>query len=120
MDVTRSLQVDKWAWAFSSVFVFLLCSLYLRDWPLSVAVRLVLLPVVALVAVSGGWILQFCWSLLVSILPKTSPPRSWRQKLWTNWAGCISILWMVGVYEALEHLPDSFLDFRESWLSLFA
>lgn len=120
MDATRPLPIDKRAWAFSSLFVFLLCSLYLRDWPLSVAARFVLLPIVALVAVSGGWILQFFWSLLVSVLPKTTPPRSWRQKLLTNWAGCISILWMVGMYEAQDYVPDFFLNFSPSWLSLCA
>jgi len=41
-------------------------------------------------------------------------------KLLKNWAGLISIVWMVGIYEILIHAPESFFLFKfdsSSWLT---
>ena len=81
MNATRSLPVHKQAWAFFSATAFLLCSLYLRDWPMAVFTRCMLLVPIAVGAVFAGWLLQFLWALVASVLPKPAHPRPLRQRI---------------------------------------
>jgi hypothetical protein len=108
MNAASLVRIEKRTWLLCSVIAFFACSIYLRDWPMTFLVRLAVLPLVALIAAIIGLALQFLWRFLDSALPPP-PPNSPKQRLLIRWAGVLSVGWMTGIYEFLEHAPVGFL-----------
>jgi hypothetical protein len=80
MNTTTPLPVHKRAWLIFSVVIFLMCLDFIWKWPMTIFIRIVVVLVIEAGAIFVGWLLQFLWGFIISVLPK-SPPRSLKQKI---------------------------------------